>query len=79
MHARDNAQEASMEQEQVQVGQRVRVNMPGIGDHGQVGTIKKIRASRCYVHLDWDHRSTHVVLFYAADLDRVADEQAPAR
>jgi hypothetical protein len=47
--------------------------MPGLGDHGQVGTIKKLRGGRCYVHLDWDTQPLHVVWFYAADLDRVPD------
>ena len=69
--------EGIMEQEQVRVGQRIRVNMPGAGDHGQVGTIKKVRDVKYYVHLDWDQRLQHVVLFYAADLERVPDEPVP--
>ena len=67
-----------MEPEQVWIGQRVRVNVPGVGDHGQVGTIKKLHGGRCYVHLDWDQRFQHVVMFYPADLDHVPDEPAPA-
>ena len=68
-----------MEQEQVRFGQRIRVNAPGMGDHGQVGTIKKVRDDKCYVHLDWDERLLHVVWFYAADLERLPDAPQPAR
>ncbi len=68
-----------MEQEQLHLGQRIRVTVPGIGDHGQLGTIKKMQASRCYVHLDWDPQPQHVVLFYAADLEGEPIEAAPAR
>ena len=68
-----------MEQEHVRVGQRIRVNVPGMGDHGQVGTIKKLRGGGCYVHLDWDERPQRVVLFYATDLERMPDEPVPAR
>ena len=68
-----------MEPEELRVGQRIQVHVPGIGDHGQVGTIKKVQASRCYVHLDWDPRLQHVVLFYATDLKRLPDEAAPER
>jgi hypothetical protein len=63
-----------MEQEHVHHGQRIRINVPGIGDHGQVGTIKKIRGNQCFVHLDWDQHHQRTVMFYAADLDRVPDE-----
>ena len=63
-----------MELEQVKYGQRIRVNMPGIGDHGQVGTVKKIMGTRCYVHLDWDERRQRVVWFYAGDLELLPDE-----
>ena len=63
-----------MDVEQVQVGRRVRVHVPGLGDHGQVGIVKKVRGDRCYVHLDWDTRPTHVVLFYAADLEPIPDK-----
>ena len=63
-----------MELEQVRFGQRIRVNMPGVGDHGKVGTIKRVRGRNCYVHLDWDQRPQHVVVFYAADLEPVPDE-----
>lgn len=62
-----------MEAEQVRVGQRIRVNVPGVGDHGQVGTIKRVQGGKCYIHLDWDQRQQHVVVFYAADLERVPD------
>ena len=68
-----------MEATQVHYGQRVRVNVPGIGDHGQLGTIKKIRRDRCYLRLDWDQRVQHFVWFYAADLELVPDEPLPAR
>ena len=57
-----------MDLEQIQVGQRIRVNAPGLGDQGQVGTIKKVQGNRCYVHLDWDERPQQVVWFYAAAL-----------
>jgi hypothetical protein len=60
-----------MELHQLRIGQRVRVNVPGIGDHGQVGTVKQVRDLRCYVHLDWDERPHRVALFFAADLDEV--------
>jgi hypothetical protein len=68
-----------MEQEHVHVGQRIRVNVPGIGDHGQAGTIKKLRGNQCFVHLDWDQQLQHTVMFYAADLDRLPDESALGR
>ena len=63
-----------MEREQVRVGQRVRVHAPGLGDHGQVGTITRVQGNRCYVHLDWDVRPQHVTLFYAWDLELIPDE-----
>ena len=68
-----------MDVEQVRVGQRIRVQVPGLGDHGQAGTIRKVRGSRCYVHLDWDERPQHVVWFYATDLEQVPDEPVPTR
>ena len=63
-----------MKLEQVAYGQRIRVNVPGLGDHGQVGTVKNVRGGQCYVHLDWDQRPQHRVWFYAADLERIPDE-----
>ena len=66
-----------MEYADVRVGQRVRVHVPGIGDHGQVGTIKKVRGNKCYVHLDWDERPWHTVMFYPADLELLPDEPPP--
>ena len=63
-----------MDLEQVRVGQRVRVNVPGLGDHGQVGTIKKVRDDRCYVHLDWDEQTQHLVWFYPGDLEPIPDK-----
>jgi len=63
-----------MKLEQVRVGQRIRVNVPGVGDHGQLGTVKKVRDNRCYVHVDRDQTPSHVVLFYAADLEQAPDE-----
>lgn len=62
-----------MQQEDVHYGQRIRINLPGVGDHGQVGTVKRVRGGICSIHLDWDRRPQHVVVFYAADLDVVAD------
>ncbi len=63
-----------MELEQVAYGQRVRVDVPGLGDHGQVGTVKKVQQGRIYVQLDWDERRLHPVWFYPADLERMIDE-----
>ena len=68
-----------MELEQVQVGQRVRVNYPGVGDHGQVGTVKDVQDGRCHVHLDWDERPQHTAWFYAEQLDLVPDAPTSAR
>ncbi len=68
-----------MEPEELRVGQRIHVHAPGIGDHGQVGTIKKKQASRCYVHLDWDPQAQHVVMFYASDLESEPVGPAPVR
>ena len=62
-----------MKQEDVQYGQRIRVNLPGVGDHGQAGTIKKVRGILCSVHMDRDQRPDHVVVLFAADLDRIDD------
>ena len=72
-------EENHMDVTQVYVGQRIRVNVPGIGDHGQLGTIKRIRRNQCFVHVDWDPRFHHVVMLYAKDLDPVSDEARPAR
>lgn len=60
-----------MHLQQVQFGQRIRVNIPGIGDHGQLGVVKRVVGERCYVHLDWDQRPRHVIWFYAEDLDMI--------
>jgi hypothetical protein len=65
-----------MNMDQVQYGQRVRVNMPGLGDHGQAGTVKKVRSGWCHVDLDWDHRQQHLVLFYPQDLELLPEETA---
>ena len=78
-HASGAAQEVDMQPDEVRYGQRVRVNVTGLGDHGQRGTIKKIRGNRCDVHLDWDQRLQHVVWFYAKDLDPVSEDPQPAR
>ena len=43
-----------MASEELHVGQRIRVNVPGIGDDGQLGTIKRVRGDKYDVHLDWD-------------------------
>lgn len=63
--------------EQAHFGQRIRVNLPGAGDHGQEGTIKKVWNGQCYVHLDWDHRLQHLVMFYATDLELLPDAMLP--
>ena len=68
-----------MEPEQVHIGQRIRVNVPGVGDHGQLGMIKKVQGRACYILLDWDQHPLRVVMFYAGDLDRVPNELLPAR
>ena len=67
-----------MQLDEVHYGQRVRVNVPGLGDHGQLGTVKKVRGTRCYVRLDWDQRVQHPVWFYAQDLDAVPADAVPA-
>ncbi|MDP9314886.1 MAG: hypothetical protein M3R24_29110 [Chloroflexota bacterium] len=67
-----------MEMKDVQYGQRIRVNVPGAGDHGQCGTVKKVRGGACSVHLDWDCRPQHVVVFYPADLDLLPNEPVPS-
>ncbi len=67
-----------MDVPQVYVGQRVQVNVLGIGDHGQLGTVKRVRRNQCFVHLDWDPRFQHVVMLYAKDLDPVPPEPLPA-
>ncbi|HEY0605632.1 MAG TPA: hypothetical protein VGD58_22100 [Herpetosiphonaceae bacterium] len=68
-----------MKLEDVRYGQRIRINVPGAGDHGQVGTVTRVRNTRCFVHLDWDQRPRHAVVFYAADLERMPDEAVPPR
>lgn len=68
-----------MKLEDVRSGQRIRVNVPGLGDHGQVGTVTHVRDVRCFVHLDWDQRPRHTVMFYAADLERMPEETALTR
>lgn len=67
-----------MKLDQVEYGQRVRVNMPGVGDHGKAGIIKRVRGLNCYVHLDWDQRPERQVVFSAAHLDLESTEPAPA-
>ena len=68
-----------MKLEHAQFGQRIRVNMPGAGDHGQVGTIKQVRGSNCYIHLDWDEHAQRRVMFDAKYLELVPGEQATTR
>ncbi len=68
-----------MELEQVRFGQRVRVNVPGVGDHGKAGTVKKVLNNRIYVHVDGDERSQHTALFYAADLELIPDASMSPR
>ncbi len=66
-----------MDFEQVRVGQRVRINVPGIGDHRQAGTLKKVEGGKCYIHLDWDQHPQHRVMFYPTDLERLPDTVLP--
>ncbi len=65
-----------MEQKHFEYGQRVRVIMPGIGDHGQLGTFKKMLKGWCYVHLDWDVHQQHLTQFYPEDIEAVDPEPA---
>lgn len=65
--------EQRMELEQLHIGQRVHGKFPHVGDHGQFGAIMKAHGGKCYVHVDWDARPMHVVMFYAGALDRVPD------
>ncbi len=67
-----------MKLEEVRVGQRIRVNFPGAGDHGQLGTIKQVRGSDCYIHLDWDEHPQRRVMFDAKYLEPVPDEPVRA-
>jgi len=66
-----------MKREDIQYDQRVRVNVPGIGDHGHVGTVKRIRGGAYSIHLDRDQRPRHLVVFFAGDLDLVTDARLP--
>ena len=63
-----------MNRDDVRYGQRIRVNLPGVGDHGHIGTVKRIWGSFCSVHLDRDERPHRVVVLYARDLDLLRDE-----
>lgn len=63
-----------MQQQDVRYGQRIRINLPGIGDHEQVGTVKKVSSHMCSVHLDWDKRPQHVIIVYTANLDLIPDQ-----
>ena len=65
-----------MQLEEAHFGQRVRVNFVGAGDHGRLGTIKKVEGGKCYIHVDWDERPQHTVMFFPSDLDPVPDEPA---
>ncbi|HEX6292483.1 MAG TPA: hypothetical protein VFZ66_25075, partial [Herpetosiphonaceae bacterium] len=68
-----------MNLEDIRYGQRIRVHVPGIGDDGQVGTITRVRDTRCFVHLDWDQRPRRTVVFYAVDLERLPDQPGRPR
>ncbi len=68
-----------MKLEEVRVGQRIRVNVPGLGDHGQLGTVKKVRDGKCYIHVDWDQHLEHVVMFFPEDLEPAPDVTEQAR
>ncbi len=63
-----------MQREDVRYGQRIRVNVPGVGDHGYVGIVKRVRGDICSVHMDRDQRPRHLIVFFAGDLDLVAAE-----
>ena len=63
-----------MNRDDVRYGQRIRVNLPGVGDHGQLGTVTRIWGSFCSIHLDWDEQPQHVVVLYARDLDLLSAE-----
>ncbi len=62
-----------MKSEDIRIGERIRVNLPGVGDHGHIGTVRKVRGSTCSVHMDWDQRPGHVVVFFSGDLDLVTN------
>jgi hypothetical protein len=68
-----------MQLPQVRFGQRIRVNLPGVGDHGHLGTVKRVLGERCYVHLDRDQRPRHRIWFYAEDLEDISDDAEPPR
>lgn len=68
-----------MHLEDIRYGQRIQVNVPGIGDHGQVGTVTRVRDVHCFIHLDCDQRPRRSVVFYAADLERLPDEPVRLR
>lgn len=63
-----------MEPEEARAGQRIKVNLPGVGDHGQLGTIKQVKGRMCYVHLDRAQRLQRVTTLFAQDLELVATE-----
>lgn len=67
-----------MKREDARYDQRVRVNVPGVGDHGHVGTVKRIRGGVCSVHLDRDQRPRHLFVYFAGDLDPIVDERSGA-
>lgn len=62
-----------MKREDVQYGQRIRINLPGVGDHGHIGTVKRIRGGVCSVHMDRDQRPHHMLVVLASDLEQLAD------
>ncbi len=45
--AADTKGKDTMELEHVQAAQRIRINVPGVGDHEQVGTVERVRPGRC--------------------------------
>lgn len=61
-----------MKREDVQYDQRIRINVPGVGDHGHVGTVKRIRGGVCSIHMDRDQRPHHLLVVYASDLELLA-------
>jgi hypothetical protein len=63
-----------MERKDIQYGQRIRINLPGVGDHGQIGTVKRIRGGVCSVHLDRDQRPHHLLVVYTSDVDLLVDD-----
>ena len=67
-----------MNREDVDYGQRSRVDLPGVGDHGQVGTVTRVRGNLCSIHRDRDAHPHRVVVLYARDREQIGDEPLDA-